>query len=546
MHSSPRPQYHPYRLTAVLVIALATPGADVAAQQRSSVEGDWAGWIYLTAGGDTPFRLHVAPGWEDEVATLDLPANRLYGDTLLRFRHEGGAVRFSRTSSSGSEQSWVGELKGGMISGAFLIDGERVGRFDLHRSALPLPLVDPEDYADCTGVYRFDSGRTVVVSPRFWGELLYLDTESGRFATLFPTSDSTFFAGSAMYVPDTVRARATCRRETGRVASLLWYADGDLEIGARVRLTEEVVEFKSDSVTLRGTLIRPQGAGPIPAAVVLGGSSWRSRGSLRADADILASIGMAVLIYDKRGFGESTGTQTVPFEETADDAIAAVRYLRERDDIDPSRVGLTGRSRGGWFAPLAASRDEDIAFLVLFVAPAVSPAEQETTRRLNVLRSRGHGEREIAEAESYLEVMWHYARTGEGWEKYAAARNEMEARGWLDVLEGPEGPEEGWDWARMNMFYDPVPALSRLTMPVLALYGAEDRNVVPEINVPILRGALREAGNENYRIVVVPEADHSLRLVEEPDTPLHRRVGYAPEVWGTVLTWVSGVGLSKQ
>jgi len=527
-------------LVMVGVMVGALSAATVAgATNPEAIEGDWAGWLYLTAGGDSPFQLHLREHAGGVTATLDLPPNELFGDTLAGFALAGDSVRFWRTSSRGTEQLWVGTLAGEVIDGTLHFDGEAVGTFQLHRSALPLPSVPPERYADCTGVYRFTSGRSVVVSHRFWGELLFLDTGSGRFATLFPTSDSSFFAGSAMYVPDTVTARVRCRRSAGEVTGLVWSDASGTELGARVALEEEEVSFTNGDVRLSGTLIKPAGSGPFPAAVILGGSNWQTRGSQRADADILASAGIATLIYDKRGYGESAGEQIVPFAETASDARAAARMLARRSDIASDRIGVTGRSRGGWFAPLAAAGGDEIAFVVLFVAPAVSPAAQETTRRLNLMRARGLTEADVSAGQDYLDLLWRYARTGEGWAEYRAARAEMEERGWLDYLLGPGAPEgPDWEWMRLNMFYDPVPTLERLNVPVLAIYGERDDNVVADINVPILEAALRRAGNSDCRIVVVPGADHSLRLVEERGQPLHRRRGYAPEVWSTVLAWL--------
>lgn len=528
-------------ILVVLAALMTAASARVPDRTRSSLAGDWAGWVYLDAGGDAPIRLHVRSTEAGTHATFDFPASRSFEEPLPSFRSDGSRFHFERTSSGGTHQGWTGVLDGNDVHGELSFDGEPVGMFELHRSEIPLPNVDPDTYADCVGIYPFDSGRTVVITPRFWGELLYLDTETGRFGTLFATSDSTFFAGSAMYVPAPVTARATCRSATEAApGALVWHDEGRSERATRIQPVDEDLEFRSGDVTIRGTLIRPPGPGPHPAAVILGGSSWTIRGSLRSDADVLVSAGIAALIYDKRGFGESTGDDTVPFEETAADARAAVRYLKGRADVRADAIGLTGRSRGGWFAPLAASRSADVAFLVLFVAPAISPAEQETTRRLNALRSRGVDEAGIELARAYLDELWRYARTGERWEEYAAARARIEAKGWLDVLQGPATPAEGWDWMRMNMFYDPVPALERLKVPVLALFGAEDENVTPEQNVPLMRAALRRAGNPDVTLRVIPNVDHSLRIVQEAGTPLHRRVGYGPEVWSTVLDWLAG------
>ncbi len=506
----------------------------------SPAAGHWAGWLYLDAGGDAPLRLHV--GETDSVrATLDLPHARLFEDQLLTFEVEGDRIRFERRNSQGQLQVYRGVLEGDTIEGKATL-GEASGRFQLHRSPLSLPQVDPDSYADLAGFYRFPSGRRLLLTPRFWGEMLLLDTSSGRYVTLFPLSSERFFTGPAMYVPAPITGRLEVRRQGGRISEITFGApEGTSEKGERVELIREEVQFDNGPVKLSGTLIRSDGDGPWPAVVVLGGSGWGERDSVRRDGDILASFGLAALIYDKRGHGESVGEQTVAFAETAKDAVAAVRFLRERSDIRPARVGLFGRSRGGWLAPLAASlSDGEVAFQVLFVAPAISPARQETTRRLNLLRAAGHTEAEIEEARAYLELIWRYARTGEGWDEYARQRAEMEKRGWLDVLGGAAEPDPAeWAWARLNMHYAPLPVLRRLKTPTLAVFGARDPNVVPGENLPLMQQAFEEAGNTDFTALIAEDADHSLRLVSDEGLALHLRSGYAPEVWSTVQRWLA-------
>ncbi|MGD8377851.1 MAG: alpha/beta fold hydrolase, partial [Acidobacteriota bacterium] len=390
--------------------------------------------------------------------------------------------------------------------------------------------------------YRFPDGSAVIIGSRFWGELLYTNLETGRHGTLFPRSASEFFAGSAMYVPGPITAEATFRRGAGgEVTGLTWTERGKpARSGARAPLVEEEVSFAGAAVPLAGTLIRPEGPGRFPAVVVLGGSNWDVRGSIRRDAEIFAALGVAALIYDKRGYGQSGGDPTVPFRTTAEDAAAAVRHLRGRPDILADQIGLTGTSRGGWFAPLAASISDDASFLVLFVPPAVSPAEQETTRRLNRMRDEGADESAIELAGDLLERTWAYARTGEGWQEYLDLRRRAVEVGVPDYVFETDSPDpEAWEWVRLNMHYDPIPALETLRIPVLALFGGADRNVDPEINEPRMRAALERAGNGDFELVVLPGADHGLRLSRDGGpVPLHRTIGFAPGRWSTVRTWL--------
>src|SRR5439155_13512722 len=94
-------------------------------------------------------------------------------------------------------------------------------------------------------------------------------------------------------------------------------------------------------------------------------------------AELSAYYGIAFLGYDKRGVGGSTGDwRRAGVEDLAEDAIAGVRYLRQRPDIDPKRVGLGAGSEGGWLAPVVAARDPDLAFILTVMGPALSYSEE--------------------------------------------------------------------------------------------------------------------------------------------------------------------------
>jgi pimeloyl-ACP methyl ester carboxylesterase len=89
-----------------------------------------------------------------------------------------------------------------------------------------------------------------------------------------------------------------------------------------------------------------------------------------------------------------------------------------------------------------------------------------------------------------------------------------EKTGWaqefLDTTDVAPSPEEIKNlWVR-RFNYDPRADLKRIRVPFLALYGGSDRVVPPDENVPELRRLLTEAGNSNFRIVVIPEAGHGL------------------------------------
>ena len=129
--------------------------------------------------------------------------------------------------------------------------------------------------------------------------------------------------------------------------------------------TQEEVSFQNGDVSLRGTLSTPATKGLHPALVLIHGSGPARRpGGFWIP--FFARHGIAVLVFDKRGAGESTGDwRKSTYQDLAADALAAVQLLKRQKGIDPKQIGLWGNSEGGWVAPLAASQSTDIAFLIV-------------------------------------------------------------------------------------------------------------------------------------------------------------------------------------
>jgi uncharacterized protein len=141
----------------------------------------------------------------------------------------------------------------------------------------------------------------------------------------------------------------------------------------------EDITIHAGNVALAARLYLPAGPGPFRALVFTHGSGPSGRDSLRyqEEAADFAAAGIASLVYDKRGYGKSTGDWRVAtFEDLASDAIAAVEYLKSHRDINPHVIGLHGASQSGWLLPIAAMRSKDIAFLVMISPPGVTPYEQ--------------------------------------------------------------------------------------------------------------------------------------------------------------------------
>ncbi len=138
--------------------------------------------------------------------------------------------------------------------------------------------------------------------------------------------------------------------------------------------SEEIVFKSAGDVSLSGSLTLPDGKGPHPAIVMLGGSERMSRNGIYnwANAERFVSQGIAVFTFDSPGTGKSEGSRwkrTV--KERTEDAFAAISAIEARGDIKKDSVGLYGASEGGAVVFRAASRLKTIAFGVAISAPAV-------------------------------------------------------------------------------------------------------------------------------------------------------------------------------
>src|SRR5262249_26381949 len=151
---------------------------------------------------------------------------------------------------------------------------------------------------------------------------------------------------------------------------------------------------------LAATLTLPDGVSRAPAVVLVTGSGPQDRDEcvfgvrpFRELAAHLARHGIASLRYDDRGTAKATGTfRGATTDDFADEARAAIRFLATRSDIDSRRIGVLGHSEGGIVAPLVASRDPDVAFIVLWAAPGLPMSVVDIEQTEQMMRADGAAE----------------------------------------------------------------------------------------------------------------------------------------------------------
>ncbi len=430
------------------------------------------------------------------------------------------------------------------------------------RSALQnSPAVRPvprEVLAEYAGAYRWAPDAFVYL--QLWNELTGSDQlvafdESGEVRALYPTDRDRFFAGPGAALATAIESTIVFQRDgTGRAASLTWQrGDASPRLATRADTEQrEDVSFANGDVTLAGTLTSPRRGGKHPAVILVHASGPQNRDSLLPYARFLVRRGMAVLGYDKRGVGGSSGDwNTASFEDLAADVVAAFEYLKTRSDIDSQQIGLLGWSQAGWIMPLAALRANQLSFLISISGAGVPAAETTITQARNEMTARGMRPETVAQIVELMKLQYTFARTAEGWDAYAAARQTLAARIGDPPETFPATPAHPyWSFIRRLYFYDPAPALRQLRLPTLALFGELDNNITPDTNRAAWEAALKAGGHNDYTLRVLRQANHALleaKLGTNAEMVSLQR--FVPEYFRTVEEWlgtrVRGFGGAK-
>lgn len=277
----------------------------------------------------------------------------------------------------------------------------------------------------------------------------------------------------------------------------------------------ETVQFAGGSgATLAGELTMPHVGGPFKAVVLISGSGPQDRNEALAGhkpflvlSDHLTRAGFAVLRYDDRGFGESTGDyDTADLNDFADDAAGAFRYLATRAEIDINAIGYIGSSEGGYIAPVAAQQT-DPAFMV-FLAGAARPLLPDVlvTQTTDLLRAEGADPDLIAlAAQQYTEGSAILAQDAPLAKIRGDLDDYLKGQGLRRAARNDFLDQFATRWGVSYARHDPVAGLRALTNPVLALFGENDLQVSAETEAPVMRAALRHPRSEVH---IIPGVNH--------------------------------------
>jgi fermentation-respiration switch protein FrsA (DUF1100 family) len=306
-------------------------------------------------------------------------------------------------------------------------------------------------------------------------------------------------------------------------------------------------------ISLAGTLTLPSGPGPFPAAILLSGSGPHDRDESLVGhrpflvlADHLTRKGIAVLRFDKRGVGKSTGDYAnATMEDFTGDAEAALAYLKTRKEIDATKTGLIGHSEGGLIAPMVATHSQTVTWIVFLAAPGLKGEDVLLLQSELILRVAGVNDGEIARTLAFNKQTYAFVRQEKDPAVLEAKLNDLVESTSTGAALAPAAVQSQVrllvsPWFRFFLDYDPVPTLQKTLCPLLALNGERDLQIPPKENLAKIRKALQDGGNSDFQTNELPGLNH---LFQHCPTGSPTEYGgiletMAPEALNAVSDWV--------
>ena len=324
---------------------------------------------------------------------------------------------------------------------------------------------------------------------------------------------------------------------------------------------EEDVSFKNNAadITLSGTFTKPNAKKKYPVVILITGSGPQDRDQTFSGhktflvlADYLTRQGIAVLRYDDRGTSESTGDfSAATTEDFANDVVAAVNYLKTRDDVDTQNIGLIGHSEGGIIAPLAANKmKNDIAFIVSLAGTGIMgselvynqvismrafPVPNEEAFNLSMRKAIDIASSSKDLPEIKLELKEHYTK-----EVAPILRPMLGSEERTEQIINGLIEARTTTWIRYFYNYNPADEYAKIKIPVLSLNGSKDTQVPAKIHQEGIRKALEKAGNKKSEIIELKGLNHLFQVAGTGKMDEYIKIDqtFSPNALKIISNWI--------
>ncbi len=240
-----------------------------------------------------------------------------------------------------------------------------------------------------------------------------------------------------------------------------------------------VYKTMADGNVIEGELFLPPGSGPFPVLIAVPGSGSDPRQNSQPIVDLFNPLGIAIYLYDKRGIGGSTGSYPLETPASqpeflgarANDVLSIIKLMEDHIDIDNSKIGLLGSSQGAWVNSLVFNQSNRVSFIVMTSCGVASTGLENYYSELT-------DDPNVTLEEAYAQ---------------------------LGSFSGESG-------------FDPLPIIQTMSIPVMWIFGAEDRSYPARYSVPILN----DLKKSNFNVTLFQNTNHD--LVDINTGELHARL----------------------
>jgi len=230
--------------------------------------------------------------------------------------------------------------------------------------------------------------------------------------------------------------------------------------------------------------------------------------------------------------------------------------LKNHNLADANVCGMIGHSEGGMITQVAASRNNDIKFVVMMAAPGV-PSDQLLLKQARLIsEAQGASEREVRLTGESNKIIFSVLKNEQDQDK-AREIIRTELISLSDSLT-PDGSElesamqqqllQSVDqlfspWFLTFIRFTPEEFLAGMKCPVLAVNGSKDRQVAAAENLDAIEKILRSSGNDQVKIVLFEGLNHLFQTAETGSPAEYATIEetMAPQVMNTISDWINNL-----
>jgi alpha-beta hydrolase superfamily lysophospholipase len=368
--------------------------------------------------------------------------------------------------------------------------------------AMSTVTLTPAKSESWAALYRKEDGGTVAAGElhEFGKDEVLVDYTSGETGAMYSLGEGR--AGIGRAIGD--KSRPPVHLLERKNADL--FMDGHLL--RPITVGRRTFRIASDGVQLAGDLLSPKGKAK-GTIIAVHGSGDGPRRAYDLWTNFFVSRGWAVVVFDKRGSGESTGDwHDANFVTLASDVRNVLKWARNQSELAGLKNALWGASQAGWIIPQLTAENA-VDFAIIQTGPA-TPADEFIRRTLeSELNAYEFSAEEIAKAVRYYELDVAVSRGTKSFAEVEKAYAEASAAGAEWLLKPPDpvdSPDRRFIAAIAG--FDPAPYWRKTQTPLLVLFGGKDHVVPVAANRQRLEALLAEAGNSRAEIVVFKDDNH--------------------------------------